>query len=1001
MQQSTFRKTPLATAIALALGASALTPAVAQDAAPETAVTEELEEIVVTGIRSSLSRSMDIKRDAMGVVDAISAEDIGKFPDANLAESLQRITGVSIDRQRGEGSRVTVRGFGPEYNLVTINGRQMPTHNGVTRSFDFADLASEGVAGVQVYKTGRADVPSGGIGSTINILTPKPLDGKPTLSLAAKAVMDTSTRTGDEVTPEVSGIYLDRFMDDKLGIAITASHQVRNNGVNSAQVNGWFTRPGDDVLPDGSVNVRVVNDANQINRPQTADESYSIPQAVSYNIAEFESERNNAQVVLQWAPREDITATVDYIRSEFELDRTYSDMSAWFSNTAALSQSSEWTNGPIASPIIYTETNDNNDFAMGTGADGGKNLNESVGFNLEWMVNDRLRLELDYHDSSAESGANGPNGTSSLITMASFNKVGQSFITGYELPIFSNNLNSGGETNRPLYANDMILTGSVFTNGESRMELEQAKIGGSFEFTDESRIDFGAQTTEVSNRSRFSVVQLDNWGGIGDPGDLADIVFRSSIAGQFDELSGSNHPDLQTEFFTANLADLQAAGEAYYAANGIEYAKVGDCGTGYCASTNWRDDLRTTEETTAFYLQYNWNGQLGDMPTNVRVGVRYEETDVVSAALNTTYNGSSWVGAGNELNITEARDADGNIIQSFTDVEGDYDVTLPNFDFDIEPWEDVVLRASISETITRPSYEDIKGGLSPNGTQFFPNTRPSASAGNPGLVPIQSLNIDFSVEWYYAPGSFVSAGYFDKDVDNFIGVGRTSGTPFIIPNIIGGALWNRALAESGLDAANYTAVGRYILDNFQDDPAVDGETILSVDGDPPIVFDLTQPINQRTASVDGFELNLQHAFWDSGFGFVVNATFVEADVAYDKSNSLESQFALTGLSDSANFIGFYDGEKLAVRVAYNWRDDFLAGIGQAEGTRTNPQFVEDYGQWDLQVTYRLNDNATFYVSGLNVTNETTHVYSLTERQVLQAVQTGPRYDFGFRYNFDM
>jgi TonB-dependent receptor len=1000
MHQSKFRKTPLAAGIALALGTSAPNPVLAQDTPTETAVPEELEEIVVTGIRSSLTRSMDIKRESMGVVDAITAEDIGKFPDANLAESLQRITGVSIDRQRGEGSRVTVRGFGPEFNLVTINGRQMPTHNGVTRSFDFADLASEGVAGVEVYKTGRADVPSGGIGSTINILTPEPLKGKETLSLAARAVMDTSTRTGDSVTPEVSGIYLDRFMDDTLGIAITASHQVRNNGVNSAQVNGWYTRPGDDVLPDGNVDVRVVNDENQINRPQTADESYSIPQAVAYNIAEFESERNNAQVVLQWAPREDLTLTADYIRSEFELDRKYSDLSAWFSNTAALSQSSEWTNGPIASPIIYSETNDNNDFAMGTGADGGKNLNESVGFNVEWWLNDRLRLEFDYHDSSAESGPNGPNGTSSLITMASFNKVGQSFITGYELPIFSNNLNSGGEANRPLYANDMILTGSVFTNGASWMDLEQAKIAGSFEFTDESRIDFGAQTTEVNNRSVFSVVQLDNWGGIGQPGDLASIVFRSSIAGQFDQLSGHNHPDLQKEFFTANLADLRAAGEAYYAANGVEYAAVGDCGTGYCASTDWRDDLRTKEETTAFYLQYNWDGQIGYMPASVRVGVRYEETDVVSAALNTTYDGSSWVGAGNELNITEAKDENGNAIQSFTNVRGDYDVTLPNFDFSIEPWTDIVLRASYSETITRPSYNDIKGGLIPNGTQFFPNTRPSASAGNPGLVPLQSQNLDLSFEWYYAPGSYLSVGYFDKDVENFIGIGRTSGTVFEIPNIIGGALWNRAIAESGLDPANYTAVGRYILDNYQDDPAVDGETIVSVPGDPPIIFDLNQPLNQKTAAVDGFELNLQHAFGDSGFGVVVNATFVDADVAYDKSNSLENQFALTGLSDSANFIGFYDGEKLQVRLAYNWRDDFLAGIGQAEGTRTNPQFVEAYGQLDLGVTYLFNDNATFYFSGLNLTNETTHVYSLTKRQVLQAVQTGPRFDVGFRYTFD-
>ena len=322
MQKPIFNRTPLAAAVAVALGATAFSPlVVAQDG-------EVIEEIITTGIRGSLNRAMDIKRNESGVVDAISAEDIGKFPDANLAESLQRITGVSIDRQRGEGSSVTVRGFGPEYNLVTINGRQMPTHSNTSRSFDFADLASEGVAGVQVYKTGRADVPSGGIGSTINISTPKPLEGEPTASLAAKTVYDTSTRSGDSVTPEISGIYSGRFMDDTVGIAITASHQSRNNGVNAAIVNGWYTRPGDDVLPDGSTDVRVINNENQVNRPQSADDNYSIPQAVAYNIAEFDSERTNAQVVLQWAPTDNITATVDYILSDFELDRSYSDLSA-------------------------------------------------------------------------------------------------------------------------------------------------------------------------------------------------------------------------------------------------------------------------------------------------------------------------------------------------------------------------------------------------------------------------------------------------------------------------------------------------------------------------------------------------------------------------------------------------------------------------------------------------------------------------------------------------
>jgi len=170
----------------LVMGASALaigaTPVWAQDANSTLGTTGPSEipattpqadpaetasdDIVVTGIRASLRASADIKRDGQGIVDAISAEDIGKFPDTNLAESLQRITGVSIDRSNGEGSFVTVRGLGPEYNLVVLNGRQLPTAtigdgNGApsSRAFDFANLASEGIAALEVYKSGRATVP--------------------------------------------------------------------------------------------------------------------------------------------------------------------------------------------------------------------------------------------------------------------------------------------------------------------------------------------------------------------------------------------------------------------------------------------------------------------------------------------------------------------------------------------------------------------------------------------------------------------------------------------------------------------------------------------------------------------------------------------------------------------------------------------------------------------------------------------------------------------------
>ena len=135
---------------------------------------DDVEEVVVTGIKKSLISAIDIKRNNVGVVDAITAEDFGKFPDNNLAESLARVVGIGIDRSNVEGERVAVRGFGPELNLVTLNGRQMPTVPGQWgggRSFNFGDISSHGIAAVEVYKSTNSSLPSGGIGSTINMLS--------------------------------------------------------------------------------------------------------------------------------------------------------------------------------------------------------------------------------------------------------------------------------------------------------------------------------------------------------------------------------------------------------------------------------------------------------------------------------------------------------------------------------------------------------------------------------------------------------------------------------------------------------------------------------------------------------------------------------------------------------------------------------------------------------------------------------------------------------------
>ena len=191
----TFRMGALAAACALLAAESGSALAQTVPAAKDSAA---LGSVTVTGIRAALDSSMNLKRDAQGWVDGINAEEIGKFPDTNLAESLQRISGVSIERTNGEGSRITVRGVGPDWNLVLLNGRQMPASslNGggapSSRAFDFANLASEAVAGIEVYKTSRAETPTGGMGATVNIKTARPLGNPDVASFGFKEVMDTS-----------------------------------------------------------------------------------------------------------------------------------------------------------------------------------------------------------------------------------------------------------------------------------------------------------------------------------------------------------------------------------------------------------------------------------------------------------------------------------------------------------------------------------------------------------------------------------------------------------------------------------------------------------------------------------------------------------------------------------------------------------------------------------------------------------------------------------------
>jgi TonB-dependent receptor len=994
MSKTSFHKTPLAVGVAVALGASA-TPASAQQASGEV-----IEEIVTTGIRGSLRQSMDVKRQSDGVVDAISAEDIGNFPDTNLAESLQRITGVSIERERGEGGRVTVRGFGPQFNLVLLNGRQMPTSGGVfgapqgvDRSFDFGNLASEAVSAVEIYKSGKADVPTGGIGSTINIKTTRPLENPGmNLTVAASGVYDQSRtkRESTDWTGEVSGLFSNTFADDTVGVAISLVRQDRSHGSATSQVGGWRTFNGAannswGVANDGSCNNAGAPadvsafvgqetwggipvpcfdwEGEQVNRPD-ADDIYSVPQTIGYNLSDYDRTRTNGQLTLQFRPVETFTATLDYTYSEREEERTYSDLSAWFNYGG---QSTVWDGQDNATPETYSEGSTGADYSMGAGEDAFKNENNSVGLNLLWDVSDSLSLEFDYHDSSAESGPASKWGNSALVSIAAYTRDVTTGYFGQELPILELGLSN------PLTPDDMQITGSVFQNQPSEMDIEQTRLGGSL-YLDSGfveSIDFGVQLTDVENQTQQATVQRDAWFANTAIGAISDLMTPASMAGAFDNIPGSSDPRRQLDYFSYDMSELIQRAEELIASGDMAIfvpgnGDLGICGTGFCRSDTFGTDRRTLEESQSAYVQVNMATEWGNFPVSMRAGLRYEQTDVTSRALVPDYNGLLWVG-GNELSH-----------------------------FKMYISDNVVGRFSYSQTLTRPNYTDIQGGVTIDSPVRI--TEGTGNRGNPALLPFESENLDLSVEYYYGEGSYLSVGYFRKDVTNFIGTSSVTETVFDLPHPGLGPLADDARAAG---ASTPGEIFDWILVNRPTEPGVDpvAGTILGIDGrDPASPFNLTVPVNIEKATVDGWELNLQHEFGASGFGFIVNATFVDADVGYD-NNSLDSQFVISGLSDSANLIPYFENDDWSVRLAYNWRDAFLAGTGQSNVGAGPPTYVDEYGQWDLSVSYWATDNLQIFSDVINITDETTYVYGRTTDQVLFASQYGTRYTLGVRYKF--
>jgi TonB-dependent receptor len=968
--------------LAIGLGVQ---PVVAQEAAPQ----KEAEVVVVTGIRASLRQAQDTKRLAQGVVDAISAEDIGKFPDTNLAESLQRVTGVSIDRSSGEGSTVTVRGFGADFNLVVVNGRQMPTSTlgdgfsaPSSRSFDFGNLAAEGVAGVEVYKSGRASLPTGGIGSVINIKLPRPLD-RPGFrgSIGVKGVADSSELYSDSITPEISGIVSKTFADDRVGILLAGSFQERKGGQAQFTVGNW--RPGYTGAENNWGTLAQAGDgrfANIQNRPKATD-IYQVPQNAAYDFYDFKRERINGQAVLQFKPSDTLEVALDYLFSQNTFDSRQSSIGVWFNHGDT---SSSWTNGPAAGANFYAErfgAGEGKDLAI-TGATGtNRNINHSIGGNVKWDGPKGLKLELDVHHSTAESKPTSPFGSGIAVGTAIFGVATQRIDFTSDMPVISVTMHPGAG----ISAANIRPAGNAFRNAYMKDTIDQISVTGGYDFDNSfiKSLDFGASYVDNRVRSAFGVIQNDTWGGTLSAADTPDSLFTArSVSGDLAGMNGSDGAGIIPTYFQIDTAALVRLLDSRL---GICNAAPGDT----CLAP-YSTDRKINEKSIAPWIQSFHSFDLGSMAANLRLGVRYEKTEIVSRALAEIPNGTVWV-AQNEINLVKAAGTD------FTTLEGEYDNWLPAIDFDLEPMDRVKLRASYSETITRPDYASMQGGITLGQPLRVGAGGSQASAGNPALLPYKSKNIDLSTEWYYGPSSYVSLGYYNKKVNNFIANDTTQTTLFNLPDPSQGAAAAAARAALG-SSASFAQLVAWVRANRPADFVAGVGTDGGIRGqaaDPKVVFTFTQPSNSdQKAELSGVEFAVQHNFADTGFGAIFNYTIVDSDTAFD--NTLPwttTQFAIPGASDSANAVLFYDKNGIQARVAYNWRDKFLAGKDQ------DPYYIEAYGQFDVSGSWEFKKGFTAFVEGINVTNEDRRGVRRNDQAVFFAAPGYSRYSVGVRYTF--
>ena len=975
-------RTTLAAAALLALGsvqAQTATPA----APAATAAANAPQRIEITGFRASLESALNKKREDSGIVDVIRSEDIAKFPDTNLAESLQRIPGVVIDRDAGEGRNITVRGLGSDFTRVRINGIEALATTGGTdssgganrsRGFDFNVFAAELFSSITVRKSSSADVEEGSLGATVDLQASRPFDFKErTFTVSVKGRYND---VGGKTDPRVAFLASDTFFDRKLGVLISGAYSKRNlleegfstvrwdNGPSSG---GWCAPVG--VTPANPTTStattcgpaaqgvpRVAGTADNIAAYNAASSVNNFhPRLPRYGRLTHDQNRLGLTAAIQLKPAEGTLLSLDVLYSKLEATRQEDFLQPIsFSRTAT-------QGGKPQTSVLEAQYAPNG--ALQYGRYNGVDIRAESRFDelTTTFTQPSLTLQQDISDTvrlfarvgRAESKFRNPVQTTTTLDALNVNGYAIDFRGNSRLPAITYPFDvtqAGGPLS--LIGVPVATTGTQAasipntTSSEIRIRPQGAnnvndvaQFSGEWEaipdkLTIKGGLDYKQYKFDTYEFRRAN--QNDTI--FAPPAGSTSASLSTSLSGFGKGLGMS--AGTPTSWVIPNLNAIAAAYDVY--CNCIKSGPAGGPGDFTLSSTtngNARGNNRKVVETDqGAFVQADFKTDIAGLPLRGNVGVRVVQTEQAA----TGYQAG---GGGTEVTVT----------QTYTD-------TLPSFNLAANITDDFIVRLAAAKVMSRPQL----GNLNPGGTISTTGTL-SVTSGNPLLKPFRATTVDASAEWYFARNAFLGLGVFHKDISTYIQSLRNN-----IP-------YSATGLPLSLLPANFT-----------------GEE----------VFQVTTPINTAGGKLSGFEINWQQpfSFLPGAFknaGMLLNYTQVKSKIDYQVSPTSGTVIRddLLNLSPKSwNATLYYDDGVFSARVSAASRSGFLTRVpGQnnndVEGKNSSTNV-------DASISYKITPNLDLTLEGVNLTNEANDQFiSRARDSVVVYHKTGREYLVGMRYKF--